>query len=87
VLVVPIVVSVPKQTKCLSGVETKVNCVAVGAPETIVALVEDAAVAFEFHSKVAPSEIVAISLLPKLSSDQIPGAVTISPVCDAPHLV
>ena len=83
----PIVVSVPKQTKCLSGVETKVNCVAVGAPDTIVALVEVAPVAFEFHSKVAPSEIVAISLLPKLSSDQIPGAVTISPVCDAPHFV
>ena len=83
----PIVVSVPKETKCLSGVETNVNCVAVGAPDTIVALVPVAPVAFEFHSKVAPSAIVAISLLPKLSSDQIPGAVTMSPVCDAPHLV
>ena len=85
--VVPIVVSVPIQTKCLSGEETKVNCVAVGAPDTIVALVDVALAALEFHSKVALSEIVAISLLPKLSSDHIPGAVTMSPVCDAPHLV
>ena len=85
--VVPIVVSVPKQTKCLSGVETKVNCVAVGAPDTIVARVDVASVAFEFHSKVEPSAIVAMSLLPKLSNDQSPGAVTMSPVCDAPHFV
>ena len=83
----PIVVSVPKQTKCLSGVDTKVNCVAVGQPLTTVALVSVASVALEFHSKVDPSEIVAISLLPKLSNDQIPGSVTMSPVCDAPHLV
>ena len=53
----------------------------------MVALVDVAPVAFESHSKVAPSEIVAISLLPKLSNDQIPGAVTMSPVCDAPHFV
>ena len=85
--VVPIVVSVPKQIKCLSGVDTKVNCAAVGAPLIAVALVEVAPVAFEFHSKVVPSEIVAISLFPKLSSDHNPGAVTMSPVCDAPHLV
>ena len=83
----PIVVSVPKQTKCLSGVETKVNCDAVGQPLITVALVDVALVALEFHSKVEPSEIVAISLLPKLSSDHIPGAVTMSPVCDAPHFV
>ena len=83
----PIVVSVPKQTKCLSGVETKVNCVAVGQPLISVALVEVAPVALEFHSKLEPSAIVAISLLPKLSSDHIPGAVTMSPVCDAPHFV
>jgi hypothetical protein len=31
--------------------------------------------------------MVAISLLPKLSNDQTPGAVIMSPVCDAPHLV
>ena len=86
-LVVPIVVSVPKQTKCLSGVETNVNCVAVGAPDIIVALVDVAPVAFEFHSKVAPSAIVAISLLPKLSHEQIARAFTMSPVCDEPHLV
>ena len=84
---VPIVVSDPKEIKCLSGVETNVNCDAVGQPLTTVALVEVALSAFEFHSKVEPSEIVAISLFPKLSSDQSPGAVTMSPVCDAPHLV
>jgi len=85
--VVPIVVSVPKAIKCLSGVETKVNCVAVGAPLIMVALVDVALVALEFHSKVAPSEIVAISLFPKLSRCHNPGAVTMSPVCDAPHFV
>ena len=81
------VVSVPKQTKCLSGVDTKVCIAAVGALATIVALVDVAHVASESHSKVAPSNIVAISLFPKLSRDQSPGAVTISPVCDAPHFV
>jgi len=80
VLVVPMVVSVPKQIKCLSGVETKVSCEAVGAPLIIVARVDVAPVAFEFHSKVAPSAIVAISLLPKLSRCHNPGAVTTSPV-------
>ena len=54
---------------------------------TIVALVEVAPVASESHSKVAPSNIVAISLFPKLSRDHRPGAVTMSPVCDAPHFV
>ena len=87
VLVVPIVVSVPKQIKCLSGVETKLIWDAVGAPLIIVALVDVASVALEFHSKVAPSAIVAINLFPKLSKCHSPGAVTISPVCDAPHLV
>ena len=85
--VVPIVVSVPINTKCLSGVDTKVFIVAVGALATIVALVDVAPAASESHSKVAPSKIVAISLFPKLSKDHRPGAVTISPVCDAPHLV
>ena len=85
--VVPIVVSVPKNTKCLSGVDTKVCTAAVGALATIVALVDVALSASEFHSKVAPSNIVAINLFPKLSKDHRPGAVIISPVCDAPHLV
>ena len=40
VLVVPIVVSVPINTKCLSGVDTKVCIAAVGALATIVALVD-----------------------------------------------
>ena len=83
--VVPIVVSVPKNTKCLSGVDTKVFIAAVGALATIVALVD--VYPSESHSKVAPSKIVAISLFPKLSKDHRPGAVTISPVCEAPHLV
>ena len=46
---VPIVVSVPKNIKCLSGVETNVVAVAVGAFANIVARVEFAAVASEFQ--------------------------------------
>ena len=49
--VVPIVVSVPKKTKCRSGVETKVCFAAVGALVTAVARVEVAPVALESHSK------------------------------------
>ena len=85
--VVPIVVSVPKKTKCRSGVETKVCFAAVGALVTAVARVDVAPVALEFHSKVDPSLIVAINLFQKLSRCHKPGAVIISPVCDAPHLV
>jgi len=58
------VVSVPINTKCRSGVDTKVCLAAVGALATIVALVAVALVASESHSNVAPSTIVAISLLP-----------------------
>ena len=56
----------PKNTKCLSGVDTKLNAEAVGAPEIIVALVLFAPVGFESHSKLSPPLIVAISLLPKI---------------------
>ena len=73
------VVSVPKNIKCLSGVDTKLNADAVGAPVIIVALVLLAPVGLESHSKLSPPFMVAISLLPKLSSDHNPGAVTISP--------
>ena len=38
-----------------------------------------APVGSESHSNVSPPAIVAISLLPKLSNDHKPGAVTISP--------
>ena len=76
---VPIVVSVPKNIKCLSGVETKVCAVAVGALDKMVARVEFAAVAVESQVNVSPPLIVATSKLPKLSSDHKPGAVTISP--------
>ena len=62
--VVPIVVSVPKNTKCLSGVDTKVCVAAVGALATIVARVDVAPVASESHSNVAPSVMVAMSLFP-----------------------
>ena len=78
--VVPIVVSVPKATKCRSGVETKVCVVAVGAPDITVARVDVAPAALASHSKVEPSTIVAMSLFPKLSKCHKPGAVTISPV-------
>ena len=40
---------------------------------------------FESHSKLSPPLIVAISLLPKLSNDHKPGAVTISPDAAAFH--
>ena len=69
----------PKNIKCRSGVDTKLNAEAVGAPEIIVALVMLADVGLESHSKLSPPLIVATSLLPKLSNDQSPGAVTISP--------
>ena len=48
---VPIVVSVPKNTKCLSGVDTIISLDAVGAPDIIVALVAFAFAASAFHSK------------------------------------
>ena len=81
------VVSVPKATKCRSGVDTKVCVVAVGQPDITVARVDVAPAALASHSKEEPSTIVAISLFPKLSRVHRPGAVTISPVCDAPHFV
>jgi hypothetical protein len=80
---VPIVVSVPKNTKCLSGVDTKLNADAVGAPDIIVALVDTEP--FESHSKLSPPFIVAINLLPKLSKDHKPGAVITSPEAAAFH--
>ena len=43
-------VSVPKNTKCLSGVDTSMCLEAVGAPDIIVALESVAFVAAEFHS-------------------------------------
>jgi hypothetical protein len=79
------VVSVPKKSKCLSGVDTKVCLEAVGALATIAARVSVAASASEFHVKVAPSTIVAISLFPKLSRDHRPGAIIVSPLTGLPH--
>ena len=64
---------------------TILNADAVGALVIIVALVSVAPVGFEFHSKLSPPLIVAISLLPKLSNDHKPGAVTISPDAAAFH--
>ena len=82
---VPIVVSVPKNIKCLSGVDTNISRDAVGAPLAIAALVLVALVAFEFHVKLSPLNIVATKLLPKLSKDHNPGSVTISPDAAAFH--
>ena len=63
---VPIVVSVPKNTKCLSGVDTKVCLVAVGQPEIIVARVEVAPVASAITKDVAlaavPGHAAAVPL-------------------------
>ena len=85
VLGVPIVVSVPKNTKCLSGVDTIISLDAVGAPDIIVALVVVAFAAFESHSKTCPLCINAIILPPKLSIDQRPGSITKSPDAASPH--
>ena len=60
----PIVVSVPKNTKCRSGVETSMSLDAVGALEIMVARVEVAEVAVESHSKQGPLKIKATSLVP-----------------------
>ena len=57
---------------------------AVGAPLAKTALVAVASVASELHVNVSPLNIVAINLLPKLSNDHIPGAVTMSPDEAAP---
>ena len=82
---VPIVVSVPKNIKCLSGVDTKLKDDDVGAFDKIVALVDVAPVGSESHVNVSPPNIVATTLLPKLSNDHKPGAVTISPDAAAFH--
>ena len=58
---------------------------AVGAPDIIVALVEVASVADEFHSNTSPSVIKQIALSPKLSSDHIPGSTIKSPDAASPH--
>ena len=58
------VVSVPKNSKCRSGVETSISLEAVGAPEIIVALVSTALVKSESHSKQALSVIKPINLDP-----------------------
>ena len=50
----PIVVSVPKNTKCLSGVDTIMCLEAVGAPEITVARVPVALPASASHSKHLP---------------------------------
>ena len=63
---VPIVVSVPKKTKCLSGVDTIMCLDAVGALDMIVALELVASVAAEFHSNTSPSTIKQIALSPKI---------------------
>ena len=59
---------------------------AVGAPLTIVALIEVAAAKSESHSKTAPLKIKANKVLPKLSKDHRPGSATLSVVEEAcPH--
>jgi hypothetical protein len=81
----PIVVSVPKNTKCLSGVDTSICLDAVGALVIIVALEFVASVAAEFHSNTSPSTIKQIALSPKLSIDHIPGSTTKSPDAASPQ--
>ena len=60
----PTVVSVPKNTKCLSGVDTNTCRDAVGALGSIVALVFTALAADASHSKQAPLYISAINFVP-----------------------
>jgi len=82
---VPIVVSVPKNTKCLSGVDTIMCLDAVGAPVIIDALVDVAFDKLESQEKTALSCIRQIALSPKLSNDHIPGSRTKSPDAASPH--
>jgi len=79
------VVSVPKNTKCLSGVDTNMCLDAVGAPDIIVALESVAFVAAEFHSKHSLSAIKQIALSPKLSIDHAPGSITKSQEAASPQ--
>ena len=58
------VVSVPKNTKCLSGVETKTCREAYGVLAIRVALVEVEPAAAASHSKHAPLFITAIKFVP-----------------------
>jgi len=81
----PIVVSVPKNTKCLSGVDTIMCLDAVGAPVIIAALVSVAFVKLESQENTALSCIKQIALSPKLSSDHIPGSNTKSPDAASPQ--
>ena len=60
----PIVVSVPKNTKCLSGVETNTCLDAVGALANRVALVEVEPPPAASHSKHGPLYISAINFVP-----------------------
>ena len=73
---VPIVVSDPSINKCLSLSDTIDIMDAVGAPETIVALVFKAfgSAAIGFHEKVLPFFTVAIKVCPKLLRDQPAGS-------------
>ena len=81
----PIVVSVPKNIKCLSGVDTNMSLDAVGAPDIIVALVPTALFASASHSKHSALCINAITLLPKPSILHKPGSITKSPDAASPH--
>ena len=82
------ILCVPKNSKCLSVVETNILFDAKGVPLILVALVDVAVVESESHSKQGPPTIKAISLFPKLSKDHKPGGATES-VLDAaePHPV
>ena len=53
----PIVVSVPKNTKCRAGVETSTSLEAVGALAIMVALVDVAVTEAASHSKHGPLKI------------------------------
>ena len=63
-LALPTVVSVPKNTKCLSGVDTNTCLDAVGAFGKRVALVLVDPAAAASHSKQAPLYISAINFVP-----------------------
>ena len=81
----PIVFSVPKKTKCRSGVETKLNLDAVGAPDIAVALVltpDEVS-----HLKAPPFKAVAMRSSPKLSNDHcLASNVTFDVDLGVPHV-
>ena len=77
----PIVGCVPNKSKCLSGVDTKLLLLLVGALGIATALVPTPAE--RSHLKVPPLRTVAIKSSPKLSSDHCLASIVVLEVVRA----